>query len=94
MVYARSFLFEFKYSHKVAYVVEFSHYKIRLFAKNQIVNEGGIEDNIYSKTDEEGIQSDFPEIVIDSPYGFDDLWDEDEKCCLLQTIQNINSRRQ
>ncbi len=88
MVYARSFLFEFKYSHKVAYVVEFSHYKIRLFAKNQIVNEGGIEDNIYSKTDEESIQSDFPEIVIDSPYGFDDLWDEEEKCCLLQTIQH------
>ena len=36
---ARSFLVPFKYSHKVAYVVEFSHLKIRLFAKNQIVTD-------------------------------------------------------
>ena len=91
MVGARSFLVEFKYSHKVAYVVEFSHKKIRLFAKNQIVREDGIELNDFVDVGEEDKElsvSGFPVIEIESPYEFKDLWDEVEKCCLLQTIQH------
>lgn len=37
MANARSFLVPFLYSHKVAYVIEFSHEKIRLFAKGKQV---------------------------------------------------------
>ena len=90
---ARSFLVPFKYSHKVAYVVEFSHLKIRLFAKNQIVTEGGINfSNQYEILNEdenlEGQVVDYPILVIDSPYAYEDLWDEEDKCFGLQTIQH------
>ena len=54
MGYAKSFLVSFKYSDKVSYVVEFSHKKIRLFAKNQIVTEGGIELFGYNESLENG----------------------------------------
>ena len=85
MGYKRSFLVPFKYSHKVAYVVEFSHKKIRLFAKNQIVTEGGVE---VLSDDEKLLANQYPELVIDSPYGYEDLWNDDEKCFGLQTIQH------
>ena len=90
---ARSFLVPFKYSDKVAYVVEFSHKKIRLFAKNQILTEGGIEFlNKYEMLNEDDgtlMQVvDYPILVIDSPYEYEDLWDEDDKCFGLQTIQH------
>ena len=90
---ARSFLVPFKYSHKVAYVVEFSHLKIRLFAKNQIVTEGGIDfSNQYEILNkDENLEwqvADYPVFVIDSPYGYEDLWDEEDKCFGLQTIQH------
>ncbi len=85
MGYKRSFLVPFKYSHRVAYVVEFSHKKIRLFAKNQIVTDGGIEALV---DDEELLATQYPELLIDSPYGYEDLWNDDEKCFGLQTIQH------
>jgi hypothetical protein len=90
---ARSFLVPFKYSDKVAYVVEFSHRKIRLLAKNQILTEGGIDFSskyeILNEEDENLMQvSDYPILVVDSPYEYEDLWDEDDKCFGLQTIQH------
>ena len=89
MVHARCFLVEFKYSSKVAYVVEFSHKKIRLFAKNQIVREDGIELESLDENEAKFLsESGFAEIVIETPYEFKDLWDEEEKCFLLQTIQH------
>lgn len=39
MVNARSFLFPFKYSHRVAYVIEFSHKKIRMYAQGKLVRD-------------------------------------------------------
>ncbi|MBR5598534.1 MAG: hypothetical protein IKW39_00685, partial [Alphaproteobacteria bacterium] len=96
MVSSRSFLVEFKYSHKVAYIVEFSHKKIRLFNRNSIVRESDVHysldfelyegENKDAELKDDNITT--PEIVIESPYGFEDLWDEVEKCCLLQTIQH------
>ena len=62
MVNARSFLFPFKYSHRVAYVIEFSHKKIRMYAQGKLVRDmskttmggesgmtGGIPDDIVEK---------------------------------------------
>ena len=88
MVNARSFLVEFKYSHKVAYIIEFSHKKIRLFAKNQLVKENGVEGLSVDENNKIDLTGDFPYIEIETPYEFLDLWDEEEKCCLLQTIQH------
>ena len=84
---ARSFLFPFRYSNKVAYVVEFSHRKIRLYAKKSLVTTFGVE------TTDEGIESradfsSYPPLEIESPYSFDDLWDSEELCCKIQTIQH------
>lgn len=91
MGYAKSFLVSFKYSDKVSYVVEFSHKKIRLFAKNQIVTEGGIELFGYNESLENGENLEIaklPCIEIATPYGYEDLWDEEEKCFNIQTIQH------
>ncbi len=88
----RSFLVPFKYSHRVAYVVEFSHLKIRLFAKNKLVtlsgkdflgnSDLGFDENI----DEQSLDGDA--LVIDSPYSYEDLWDDEDKCMGIQTIQH------
>ena len=84
---ARSFLFPFRYSNKVAFVVEFSHHKIRLYAKKSLVTTFGVD-----MSDEGDVSvadfSSYPPLEIDSPYGFDDLWDREELCCKLQTIQH------
>lgn len=102
MVNARSFLVPFLYSHKVAYVIEFSHEKIRLFAKGKLVNglvlsgQGGngdliVEDDgsALNAASEEEIQSTSATAYeIASPYTFADLWDEDGLCFKLQTIQH------
>ena len=69
MVNARSFLFAFKYNHREAFVLEFSHLKIRVLG-------GGKGQEVVS------------EIV--SPYSFADLWDYDELCCKIQTMQNCD----
>ena len=84
---ARSFLFPFKYSEKVAYVVEFSHRKIRLYAKKSLVTTFGVE------ASDEGITplddfSLYPPLEIESPYTYEDLWDADDLCCRIQTIQH------
>lgn len=106
MVSARSFLFPFKYSSNVAYVVEFSHLKIRLFAKSQLVTEAGIsfssglpsvDDYFIVETGEAALAdaqaevssaNDFSALEIETPYTYKDLWDNDEKCCKIQTIQH------
>ncbi len=94
MVNSRSFLVPFKYSHKVAYVVEFSHLKIRLFAKNKLVRLNGKDfsgesDLIEDEELEAQVQSvDDDALVIDSPYRYEDLWDEEDKCMGIQTIQH------
>ena len=93
MVNARSFLFPFKYSHRVAYVIEFSHKKIRMYAQGKLVRDmskttmggkngttGGIPDDIVEKV--------FPVLEIASPYAYSDLWDNEEQCCKIQTIQH------
>lgn len=85
MANAKSFLFPFKYSSKVAYVVEFSHEKIRLFAKKKLVTELGVG-NDFSEVD----YLEAEPIVIKSPYTLGDLWDSDELCCKIQTIQHCD----
>lgn len=112
---ARSFLFPFKYSHKVAFVVEFSHKKIRLYAKGKLLNVMGLKENgngmVTIKSSDKGsvnfmnsevvaddklavdwlaerISDDVPVLEIESPYAYSDLWDDDELCCRIQTIQH------
>ena len=85
MGYTKSFLVPFKYSQKVAYIVEFSHLKIRLFAKNQLVSEGGVD---VASLDAELTKNDYPELIINSPYEYSDLWNDEDKCFGLQTIQH------
>ena len=82
---ARSFLFPFKYSHRVAYVVEFSHLKIRLFAQRDLVRKHVVSTS--GATDDEPDEA-FPPLEISSPYTYSDLWDDDELCCKIQTIQH------
>lgn len=114
MVNARSFLVNFKFSHKVTYVVEFSHNKIRLYSEGKPVYSGGgigptasiSGDTAYASmgynvipsgisamsdtsvsvwdllNDEENI------LTLESPYAYADLWDNDEQCFKLQTIQH------
>ncbi len=82
---AKSFLFPFKYSHRVAYVVEFSHLKIRLFAQRELLRT-----HVISTSDADDSEPDeaFPPFELASPYTYSDLWDDDELCCKIQTIQH------
>ena len=84
---ARSFLFPFKYSHRVAYVVEFSHLKIRLYAQRALVRQHNIVTEGGGGTTEEPDEA-FPPFELTSPYTYSDLWDDDELCCKIQTIQH------
>ena len=116
MVSARSFLVAFKYSHKEAFVVEFSHQKIRIYeqktaedfsdatasvnggiyeittaANDYFVDHGAIGaaddvDNHWSLSND----SDDEIISLVSPYKYGDLWDDEEMCFKLQTIQHGN----
>lgn len=113
MTGARSFLFPFKYSHKVAYIIEFSHRKIRIYAQRKllrnlekstlpVVTEELTIDKIVLKTvsvstdatakNENTGSTDtgggFPILEISSPYTYGDLWDSEEQCCKIQTIQH------
>ncbi len=109
---ARSFLFPFKYSHRVAFVVEFSHKKIRLYAQGELLSVMGLkvqgDDNIMMKKTnqfervffgkpadaapaaegDENYVYGYPVLEIASPYTYADLWDENELCCKIQTIQH------
>ena len=82
---AKSFLFPFKYSHRVAYVVEFSHLKIRLFAQRELLRQHTLST---SSTDDNEPDDAFPPVELVSPYTYSDLWDDDELCCKIQTIQH------
>ena len=84
---ARSFLFPFRYSNKVAYVVEFSHRKIRLYAKKSLVSNFGVDVGEIGINTADDFSS-YPPLEIVSPYSFDDLWDNEELCCKIQTIQH------
>ena len=116
MVNARSFLVPFKYSHKVAYMLEFSPHKIRFYKQGALLRPVSEVDNveviereeIVSMSAEENNTDLTPMVITDdvviegeivsglnnqpyeisSPYGFDDLWDEEELCFQLQTIQH------
>jgi len=107
MVSARSFLVGFRYSHKVSYVVEFSHLTIRLYRQRELMTEDGIAPSVVipsltEEEDDEPLTLDVgvvtPEIFdeddldngfeIETPYTFDDLWDDEELCFKLQTIQH------
>ncbi len=117
MVNMKSLLVPFKYSHKVAYVVEFSHLKIRLYAQGTQVLLGGNHDfenfqtgvktsgigsvdisfdNLLDEASLQNVGNDEPMVltsaleeplVIETPYSYDDLWNEDELCWNVQTIQ-------
>lgn len=43
-------------------------------------HDGGIPDDIVEKV--------FPVLEIASPYAYSDLWDNEEQCCKIQTIQH------
>lgn len=110
MVNAKSLLVPFRYSHKVAFVAEFSHKKIRLhtqgghmgndnpqisvstpdFSKmilfgvgQVVVSENGNNENL------SGSAAAAP-LELESPYTYEDLWDEEELCWKIQTIQNCD----
>lgn len=108
MVGAKSLLVPFRYSHKVAFVVEFSHLKIRLYAQGKLFrptqNDSASEFD-FSKVQMMGVgevkingvvsnsgavDKTIEPLVINSPYSYDDLWDDDELCWKIQTIQNCD----
>ena len=86
---ARSFLFPFKYSHRVAYVVEFSHLKIRLYAQRALVRQHNIVTEGGGGTTEEPDEA-FPPFELTSPYTYSDLWDDDELCCKIPLKINLD----
>lgn len=116
MVSARSFLVPFRFSHKEAFVVEFSHQKIRIYeqknaedfsdatasvsgnsyqvttaAQDYFVEQGIIGaaddvDNHWNLSDDGNDEI----ISVASPYKYVDLWDNEEMCFKLQTIQHGN----
>jgi len=104
MVSARSFLVPFKFSQSLAYVLEFSHQKLRIYRKGQPVeaeedesdqsleSDYFIERDIYGRSNDSYqwtlTDNDNSALVINTPYGYDDLWDEEELCFKLQTIQH------
>ena len=107
MVSARSFLVGFRYSHKVSYVVEFSHLTIRLYRERELMTDNGIAPSVVipqlvEEENDEPLNLDVgvvtPEIFdeddldngfeIETPYTFEDLWDDEELCFKLQTIQH------
>ena len=77
MVNARSFLVPFRYSHKVAYIIEFSHLAIRLYRQRTLVTEDNVSPSVVhgelvSEDDEnENLSLD---VGIVQP----DIFDEDE----------------
>ena len=126
MVNARSFLVPFKYSHLEAYMIEFSHCKIRFYLQSNTKmqemeitgsNNSNQEDNddviristagfmpdigVHPVPKDMIIHSDVnddkPELFttvngqalsINSPYSYEDLWDDEEMCFKLQVIQH------
>lgn len=99
MVSARSFLVAFKFSQKLSYMVEFSHHKLRIFADDGAVyqeNVGQGENNHWVfqayYTNGESLKAvagdNHTDLVIETPYAYDDLWDDEELCFKLQTIQH------
>lgn len=88
---SRSFLFPFKYSHRVAFIVEFSHLKIRLYNQDSLVSAFDPDIQISDASvvvETLPANPDLPPLEISSPYSYDDLWDETELCCKIQTIQH------
>lgn len=123
MVSAKSLLVPFRYSHKVAFMVEFSHKKIRLYAEGKIVRseESVVQDELELQSldsDEAVLQNAgklqlsgvgqvtvngviynadadtnllyAQPLEIDTPYTYEDLWDDEELCWKIQTIQNCD----
>jgi len=100
MVNARSFLVPFKFSQSVSYVLEFSHEKLRIYTEEGVV---AIDDEITEQDNDYFYHVSYAdnlyfnplvndgndtELTISTPYSVDDLWDEEELCFKLQTIQH------
>ena len=68
MANAKSFLFPFKYSSRVAFVAEFSHLKIRLYAQGALVRDYGTADGDDDEDDDY-----FGEVVVPETTGGADL---------------------
>ena len=51
-----------------------------IFIDGESGTTGGIPDDIVEKV--------FPVLEIASPYAYSDLWDNEEQCCKIQTIQH------
>ncbi len=116
MISGRSFLFPFKYSHKVAYVIEFSHRKLRVLSPEGLIVQDDCKWEIMYPGSSVTVTGSGTEITISgvqplangdistlpvlpefvmadqwtliTPYTLDDLWDYDELCCKIQTIQH------
>lgn len=101
MVNEKCLLVPFRYSHKVAYVVEFSHKLIRLYAQGYLAQYDIYEENVLGAVYSSGVSTILvngksypanaqvaPLITLPTPYSFADLWDEDELVWNIQTIQN------
>ncbi|MBR2273254.1 MAG: hypothetical protein IJ864_00235 [Alphaproteobacteria bacterium] len=120
MVNTRSFLVPFRYSHKVAYIIEFSSHLIRFYARDNadpdmesvvsadnselVITTAGVssqtiqENIVWTPSVQSDVQPDGGSLIerdnlilnLDSPYSFEDLWDDEELCFKLQTIQNAD----
>ncbi len=101
MVNERCLLVPFRYSHKVAFVVEFSHKRIRLYAQGWLLQYDLTEEQIQYNLKLQGRATVFINgkkypvggivgalVTVSTPYTYADLWDEDDKVWNIQTIQN------
>lgn len=100
MISEKCLLVPFKYSNKVAYVVEFSNKFIRLYAQGELVRKssGGTVALSFVRTNDVGnvtvnglsyssSQPYVQPLVINTPYSYADLWNEEEQVWNIQTIQ-------
>ena len=88
MVGARCMVTAFKYNNLVDYILEFSPFKIRIYCNGYLVGspKDGIE--IMGPGKEPPADHIHRPLTITTPYSADDLWDNDEKCWRIQTIQH------
>ena len=77
MVNARSFLVGFRYSHKVAYVVEFSHLTIRLYYKRALLTEAPLGPSVVVPSLGEEEEDDEP-LNINVGVVTPEIFDEDD----------------
>lgn len=97
MVSARSFLFGFTNSNRESFVVEIYHHRMRINRQKHTMNfykknRGALEvaadgfEVINSNNENSNAVEQW--LIDDTPYSYDDLWDEEEQCLKLQVIQH------